>query len=43
MIIIDAFLTQKYLEFRFSHSLKQVIARSKRTTDKTANLIEHIL
>ena len=36
-------LTRSYLEFSFTLSLEQIIARSTRVTDQTATLIDHIL
>ena len=36
-------LTRSYLEFSFTLSLEQIIARSTRVTDQTAILIDHIL
>ena len=36
-------LTRSYLEFCFTHSLEQIIARPTRATDQTATLIDHML
>ena len=36
-------LARSYLEFCFTHSLEQIIARPTRVNDQTATLIDHIL
>ena len=36
-------LTRSYLEFCFTHSLEQIIARPTRVNDQTATLIDHTL
>ena len=36
------YLTRKNLEFFFSHSLAQIMARPTRITDQTTSLVDHI-
>ena len=37
------FIVTEYLDFAFSHSLKQLISTPTRTTENTATLIDHVL
>ena len=36
-------LTKRYLEFRFPHSLEQIITSPTKTTDRTETLFDHVL